>query len=295
MTTLTSRRTALRGALLVLLACTAVQWSAALAKPAFATVGPAAASSWRFLLGAIVLLVIARPKLSTFTRRQWLGAITLGATTALMNQFFFQAIARIPLGSTTAIEYLGPFLVAALAKRSWRHLAFVTLAGLGVIALTRPGGGITMEGALFATLAGASWAAYSFASHRVGGNSKGFGGLAVAMGIAALLTLPFGLGTAPVVVGHPFLLGRLALVAVMATVVGYGFEMQALRHLKPSIVSVLWALEPAVAFLLGWILLHERITVWDLVGLVCVVLAGIGVTYDSAQEDLKAVGPRDAA
>jgi len=210
-----------------------------------------------------------------------------------MNQFFFQAIARIPLGSTTAIEYLGPLLVAALASRTLRHLGFVALAGLGVIALTRPGGGITFEGALFATLAGVSWAAYSFASHRVGGNSKGFEGLAVAMGISALLTLPFGLGATHVVVDHPYLLGRLLLVAVMATVLGYGFEMQALRNLKPSIVSVLWALEPAVAFLLGWILLHERVAVWDLVGLACVVFAGIGVTYDAAHEDLRADGPKN--
>jgi inner membrane transporter RhtA len=258
-----SRSEALRGAALVLLACTAVQWSAALARPAFAALGPSAASSWRFLFGAVVLLALARPKLSTFSRRQWLGAIALGATSALMNQFFFQAINRIPLGSTTAIEYLGPFLVAALAKRSLRHLSFVALAGLGVLALTRPGGGITVVGAMFAILAGASWAAYSFASHRVGGHSTGFDGLAVAMGIAALLTLPFGVGATHVVVTHPFLLGRLVIVGVMATVVGYGLEMQALRHLKPSIVSVLWALEPAVAFLLGGMLLHEHVTSWD--------------------------------
>lgn len=70
---------------------------------------------------------------------------------------------------------------------------------------------------------------------------------------------------------------------------GFGFEMQAPRHLRPSIVSVLLALNPAVAFLIGWLLLRARVTAWDLVGLACVVLAGIGVTYDAAQEDLKQV------
>jgi inner membrane transporter RhtA len=72
-------------------------------------------------------------------------------------------------------------------------------------------------------------------------------------------------------------------------VLGFGFEMQALRHLRPSIVSVLLALDPAVAFLIGWLLLRERVTAWDLVGLARVVLAGIGVTYDAAKEDLKQV------
>lgn len=287
-TTRTSTSRALRGALLVLSGATVIQWSAALVRPAIVAIGPAAASSWRFFLGAIVIVAITRPKLRTLTRAQWLGAFTLGATVALMNQAFYQAIARIPLGSAVAIEYMGPFLVAALAKRSLRHFAFVALAGLGVLALTRPGGGITLAGALFAVVAGASWAAYTFASHRVGGNTEGFGGLAVAMAFAALLTLPFGLGSTHVVLSHPSLLARLLVVGVMATVLGFGFEMQALRHLTPSIVSVLLALDPAVAFLIGWLLLHEHVTAWDVVGLACVVLAGIGVTYDVAKEDIKA-------
>jgi inner membrane transporter RhtA len=284
-----SRTHALRGAALVLLGAASIQWSAALVKPAFVAIGPSASSSWRFLLGALVLLGVTRPKMRGWNQQQWLGALVLGATAALMNQAFYQAIARIPLGGAVAIEYMGPFLVAALAKRSLRHFALVVLAGLGVLALSRPGGGITLAGALFAVIAGASWATYTFASHRVGGNTTRFEGLAVAMSFAALFTLPFGLGATHVVLNHPTLLGRLLLVGVMATVLGFGFEMQALRHLKPSIVSVLLALDPAVAFLFGWLLLHERVTALDLVGLACVVLAGIGVTYDAAREDLKLV------
>jgi inner membrane transporter RhtA len=286
---LSSRTHALRGAALVLLGAASIQWSAALVKPAFVAIGPSASSSWRFLLGALVLLGVTRPKVRGWNRQQWLAALVLGATVALMNQAFYQAIARIPLGAAVAIEYMGPFLVAALAKRSLRHFVFVVLAGLGVLALSRPGGGITLVGALFAVVAGASWATYTFASHRVGGTTTRFEGLAVAMSFAALFTLPFGLGATHLVVSHPSLLGRLLLVGVMATVLGFGFEMQALRHLKPSIVSVLLALDPAVAFLFGWLLLHEQVTALDLVGLACVVLAGIGVTYDAAREDLKTV------
>lgn len=287
--TRTSQSHALRGALLVLLGATSIQWSAAIVKPAFASIGPSAASSWRFAFGAVVLLIATRPKLRSWSRAQWLGAVVLGATVAVMNQTFYQAISRIPLGSATAIEYMGPFLVAALAKRSWRHFAFVALAGLGVAALTRPGAGITLVGAIFAGVAGVSWACYTFASHRVGGNTKGFEGLAVAMAFAALFTCPFDVGATHVLVSHPSLFVRLLFVGVMATALGFGFEMQALRHLKPSIVSVLLALDPAVAFLIGWLLLHQHVTSWDLVGLACVVFAGMGVTYDAAKEDIKAV------
>jgi inner membrane transporter RhtA len=273
----------------VLLGATVIQWSAALIKPAFAVIGPGGASSGRFLFGAVVLVCVTRPKVLHWSAQQWLSALALGATVAVMNLSFYQAIARIPLGGAVAIECMGPFLVAAFAKRSLRHVAIVALAGLGVLALSRPGGGITLAGALFAGLAGVCWGTYTFASHRVGDVTRGFEGLAVAMVIAAAVTLPFGLGDAQLVAHHPFLIARLALVGVMATVLGFGFEMQALRHLKPSIVSVLLALDPAVAFLIGWLLLHEVVNAWDLVGLACVVIAGVGVTYDAAREDLKIV------
>jgi inner membrane transporter RhtA len=272
----------LAGAGLVLLGAASIQWSAALMKPVFASVSPSASSAWRFLIGAVVLLVLTRPRVRRWTRAQWLGAVALGASTAFMNQCFYQALARIPLGSAVAIEFLGPFMVAALGKRSWRHFLFVVVAGLGVVALARPGGGLTLAGTLFAVGSGVGWAAYAFASHRVGGTTTGFQGLAVSMSIAAVLTLPFSLGSAHVVLSHPNLLARISIIAVMAIVIGFGAELQALRRLRPSIVGVLLALDPAVAFLFGLILLHQSITGWDFVGLTCVVVAGAGVTFDAA-------------
>jgi len=102
------------------------------------------------------------------------------------------------------------------------------------------------------------------------------------MSIAAVVTLPFSMGSASAIVTHPHLLARIAIVAAMAIVLGFGAELQALRRLRPSIVSVLLALDPAVAFAFGLILLHQAITAWDLVGLACVVVAGVGVTIDAA-------------
>ena len=198
-----TRRRALAGAGFVLLGAALIQWSAALVKPVFAVVGPSAASAWRFLLGAVVLVILTRPRLRHWNRTQWLGVAALGASTAFMNLCFYQALARIPLGGAVAIEYLGPFMVAALGKRSWRHLALVGLAGLGVLALARPGGGLTLIGTLFAVGSGVGWAAYAFASHRVGGVTTGFQGLAMSMSIATLLTLPFSIGSAHVILSHP--------------------------------------------------------------------------------------------
>jgi len=210
------------------------------------------------------------------------GALALGVSVAFMNQCFYQAIARIPLGAAVAIEYLGPFMVSALGKRSARHFAFVILAGLGVLAIARPGAGLNYEGVFFAAGSGLGWASYVFAAHRVGDQAEGFGGLAVSMSIGAVLTLPMTIGSSHFVLTHPATLGRLALVAVMAIVLGFACELQALRRLKPSTAGVLFALDPAVAFAIGLIVLSQSIHPWDLIGMVCVVIAGAGVTYDAA-------------
>jgi inner membrane transporter RhtA len=256
-----------------------IQWSAAIVTRVFPVIGPSATSAWRFLLGAIVLLAIARPRVRRWTRREWLGALALGASTAFMNQCFYHAIARIPLGSAVAIEFLGPFFVAALGRRTPSHLALVALAGLGVIALTRPGTGLNGVGVLFAAGAALGWAAYVFAAHRVGATTPGFQGLAVSMSVAAVLTLPWSLATSAQVLHDPGTLGRLAVVAVMAIVLGFGAEFEGLRRLTPAIAGVLMASDPAMAFFIGWLLLAQHVNVWDLVGLACVIAAGIGVTY----------------
>ena len=271
----------------MVLGATLIQWSAAIVTRVFALIGPSATSAWRFLLGAIVLVAFTRPKVATWSRRQWIAAAVLGASTAFMNQCFYQSIARIPLGGAVAIEYLGPFLVSALGRRSPRHLFFVFVAGAGVLAIARPGGGLNGVGILFAAGSGLGWAVYVFAAHRVGRQGEGFGGLAVSMAVAALITLPMSMGSANFVLSHPDVLARLALVAVMSIVLGFGCELQALRRLKPSIAGVLFALDPAIAFLIGLVLLHQSIQPWDLVGMVCVVVAGAGVTYDAATTDLE--------
>ncbi len=266
----------------MLLGATLIQWSAALVTHVFGVIGPTATSAWRFLLGAIVLLGFTRPRLRSWTSQQWTGALALGLSVAFMNVCFYQSIERIPLGAAVAIEYLGPFMVSALGQRSTRHYAFVILAGLGVLAIARPGGGLNMTGVLLAAGSGVGWAAYVFAAHRVGGQAEGFGGLAVSMSIAAVVTLPWSMGALSHVLAHPSILARLALIAVMSIVLGFAFELQALRRLRPSTAGVLFAFDPAVAFVIGFVVLSQSIHPWDLVGMVCVVSAGAGVTYDAA-------------
>lgn len=272
---------ALAGAGCLLLGGTLIQWSATIVIPAFSVVSPAATSAWRFLLGALALLAVTRPRVWRWTRRQWLGVVVFGVTTAAMNQCFYQAIARIPLGGAVAIEFLGPFCVAVVGRRSARHVSLALLAAAGVYFLTRPGNGVHLSGALFAGASGLFWACYLFASRRVGGSTGGFGGLAVAMSVAAAVTLPFSMSSLSRVVADPTVLGRLAIVGVMAVALGFGFELEGLRRVRPAVAGVIVATDPAVAFVLGWLILGQHVRLADLVGVSCVIVASALVTLDS--------------
>ena len=273
-------RVSLSGAGFIILGAALIQWSAALVQPAFAALGPTATSGWRFLSGAVILLIATRPALGRWRLEQWRAAVVLGVTVAFMNVCFYQAISRIPLGSAVTIEFLGPLSVAVLGRRSGRHLAFAALAAAGVVLLSHPGGGVTLVGALFALGSGLGWGGYVFAAAKVGGATSGFGGLAVSMSISALVTLPWSLSRVATLTHHPSLVLRLVVVGLMSIVLGFGAELLALRRLSPAAAGVLMSLDPAIAFVVGALLLHERATALVVLGLVLVVVSGVGVTMD---------------
>jgi inner membrane transporter RhtA len=280
-----AQRNAFAGAALIVGGAATIQWSAAIVTPIFGTLGAASTSAWRFLLGAVVLLALTRPNVRQWKWEQWRAALVLGLSVAGMNFCFFQCISRIPLGSGVTIEFLGPLTVAVIGKRSARHVAFAVLAAIGVVVLGHPGGHLTTAGVLFGLGSGLGWAIYIFASAKVGGTTSGFDGLAVSMTVAAVATLPFALGSLHILREHPWIGGRMALVASMSIVLGFALEMQALRRVKPSLVGVLMAFDPAIAFLLGFVVLSQHPSLWDIVGLLCVVVAGVGVTIDQRDAD----------
>jgi len=82
------------------------------------------------------------------------------------------------------------------------------------------------------------------------------------MAFAALLTCPFGIGATHTLVSHPSLFARLLLVGVMRRCWDLDIEMQALRHLKTLHRECALSARSGVAFLIGWLLLHERVTAW---------------------------------
>lgn len=279
MTTTERRGDAAVGAALVLGGAISIQSAAAIAVGVFHPIGAAAASGFRFALGAIVLVVVVRPRLRGRTKEGWLGIGAFGLAAACMNLCFFQALARLPLGTAVSIEFLGPFALAVVAGSGRRHAVYAFGGLAGVVLLARPGGGATLLGVLFAAGAAVGWAGYTLASKRLGSVTEGVGGLGLALCVAAVLTLPF---SVPAI--HELtwsLLGRLSAMSVLGVVVGFALELLALRRLEAAHVAVLLSLNPAVAFAVGWLALGQHVRLTALLGGLLVVAAGIGVTSDA--------------
>ena len=102
---------------LVLLAVFSVQLGAAIAKSLFDELGPSGTVFLRVGFAALILLLIWRPKVSGYTRRQYLVAVVFGLALAGMNYSLYLAIDRIPLGVAVTLEFLGPLGVAVAGSR----------------------------------------------------------------------------------------------------------------------------------------------------------------------------------
>ena len=262
------------------LACQEV--GASLAVLLFPQVGPLGMVMLRLAFSAVILLLIARPSLRGHSRSGWTAVVALGLVLAVMNGLFYLALERLPLGVTVTIEVLGPLVLSIVAARRVSAWVWAAVAFAGVLALG--GGGwerLDPLGVLFALGAAASWAFYILASARVGREFPKLDGLALAMTVGALVSLPFGLVSAGSALLQPQLLALGAAVAVLSSTIPYAFELVALRRLAASAFAILMSLAPATAALAGWLLLGQELAGLEILGIALVIAASIGAVRSS--------------
>jgi inner membrane transporter RhtA len=259
---------------LAVAAMLSVQLGSALSVHLISTVGPAGTSWLRLSIGALVFLALARPPLRAIHPHDVPALTGLGVATGLQTITFLAAIARIPLGTAVAVEFLGPMTVAAARTRSTRALAWPALALAGVALLTQPWHGhINPAGLGFAGLAAIGWAAYILLTQKIGDRFTGIQGLSLTVPIAAATAALPGI---PQAAGHltAGVLAAASGLALLLPVLPYAFEMLALRHMRPAAFGTLMALEPAIGTLLGLLVLHQQPSPAQLAGILLVVLAG---------------------
>lgn len=268
-----TRRSVMRAAALVLAGSAGIQSSSAISAALFAAHGPFAVSGLRMVIAALVLLVILRPSLRGRSRAEWTGIVVYGAAMAAMNLCLYAAIDRIPLGIAVTLDFLGPCAVALMASHRVREglCALLSLAGVALMSIG-PWGYFDALGYLAGLGAAAAFGFYTVFAHRVGTASPGLGGLALSVTVAAVLSLPFGAGQLSVVTVPEW--GLLALSAVIGVVIPYSVDTIAGAITSPRIIGTLFAIDPAMGTLVGFIALGQAITIPGIAGILVVMTGG---------------------
>jgi inner membrane transporter RhtA len=265
---------------LVLLAVFSVQLGAGFAKDLFAALPPSAVVFLRITAGALIIGAIARPRLRGMSWRDWAVGVGFGLTLAVMNLTFYEAIARLPLGIAVAIEFLGPLGVAVAASRRQLDLAWVGLAAAGVLLMAPWGdaGSVSWIGIAFALVAGACWAGYILLAAAAGSRFPGATGLSFAMVVSAVVIAPVGVASGGADLLQPELLLIGLGVGLLSSVIPYSLELQALRRMPKHLFGILMSLEPAMAALVGLMVLGEILDAREWAAILCVVGASLGAT-----------------
>lgn len=277
-----SRFAARSGTALALASMTCVQLGLAASIGMMDHLGPAGVAWLRLAWAGVLLLVIVRPRRSMFSRSSLTACVALGTVTAGVTLLFMASVQRLPLGTASALEFLGPLGVAVAPGRGVARL-WAAVAAAGVLLLTQPWhGAVDPVGAAYALGAACCWAAYILLTQRVGDEVSGIQGLAVSMPVAALVATAV---TGPSVLADltpAVVLTGLGL-ALLLPVIPFALELFALRRLTSAAFGTLMSLEPAIALVVGMLLLHQ-IPGWvPVAGIGLVVAAGIGAERTGAR------------
>jgi len=297
---------------LVVTGILSVQIGAGLAGRMFGQVTPAVMTGLRLWTSAALMAGfgargLARSVGGLVRTRAWGDAAIAGAfglTLGIMNFSIYQSFARIPLGIAVTIEFLGPLAVAVASSRRLIDLLWVGLAGAGVALLSNGGtslagpgarhgagaagsAGVAVTGLAFALVAAAGWAAYIMLSAATGRRFGGSSGLVIAMVVAAVVVTPAAAVSGPA--GHgsllrPEVIGIGAAVGLLSSVIPYRLELETLRRIPARIFGIWMSLEPAVAALVGLLLLSESLAPREWAAIGCVIVACAGAARGRREE-----------
>ena len=278
------------GASMALASMLCVQLGLAVSVGLIDRIGAEGAAWLRLAWAGVIMLAVVRPRRGSFSPQAMRAGVALGVVTAGLTMLFMAAVARLPLGTASALEFLGPLGVALARSRGTGRL-WALLAALGVLGLTEPwAGSADPVGVGFALAAAACWAAYILLTQHVGDRVSGVAGLAISMPVAGLVATVV---AGPAAVGRltpELLLAGLGL-AVLLPVVPFTLELLALRRLSTGAFGTLMALEPAFALIIGLVALGQVPGPYGVVGVLLVVAAGVGAERAGTRAESEAPEP----
>jgi Predicted permease, DMT superfamily len=256
-------------------------------------VGPFDLVFLRFLFAfplLFLMLLASRQKLKFPPfRLTVLIALFQMAAFACLSQF---ALIDGGAGHVVMLTYTMPFWVVLLAwlllgyRPTRRHVIGFVLAAFGLLAVIAPWQGLgTLRSSILAIGGGFCWALGTvfsqmlFQRHRVNVLNL----TAWQMFLGALFTLPFALVVPQQALEwRPEVIWGLAYMAVMASAAGWGLWLLVVRRVSATIAGLSSLGVPVLAVILAWILLAERPTALELVGIVLMMAGLVVVNWSSS-------------
>jgi inner membrane transporter RhtA len=269
-------------------AMVSIQYGATLAKGLFASFGAEGTTVLRLVAGAIILGLVMRPWRARPSRQTLLPLSVYGATLAGMNLAFYMALKTIPLGIASALQFIGPLLLATLTSRRTVDFVWIGLAAIGIALMVPPlpmAQSLDPEGVVLALIAGACWALYIVFGQKAG-KELGAQTSALGMMIAAILVLPLGPHQPDATLFTPSVLVTAFLIGVFSSAIPFSLEMFALTRLPARAYGTLTSMEPVIGALLGLALLHEALTLpqWAGIGAIVAAVFGTAMTARAATQ-----------
>jgi inner membrane transporter RhtA len=239
----------------------------------FAQMHPAGVAWLRIAAAGAVFAIWRAPwrSFATLPPRDRNVVIALGLVLAAMNTVFYEAIARLPLATVGAIEFLGPIAIAAYGLRSRRNLAAFVLAVAGVYLLTEVRIAGESLGYMFAFANCGLFMLYIVMGHRISAGSAGVDRLAAAMLVATVAAMPIGLRAAIPAFSDPNLLAAAVGVGISSSVIPYVCDQLAMRRLPRASFALLISVLPASAAIIGFIVLRQAPTLPEICGILLVI------------------------
>ncbi|NUO46222.1 MAG: EamA family transporter [Streptomyces sp.] len=254
------------------------QLGAAIGSLAFPVIGPVGVVTVRQYVAAAVLLAVGRPRLRSFTWRQWWPVLLLAAVFGTMNLSLYTAVDRVGLGLAVTLEFLGPLGIALAATRRRVDAFCALLATAGVVTLMRPQPSTDYPGMGLGLLAAACWASYILLNRSVGGRLPGAQGPAAAAAVSALMFLPVGIVVAVRHPPTPGAAGCAVAAGLLSSAVPYLADLFTLRRVPAPVFGLFMSVNPVLAAVVGWMILGEGLGWPEWAGIAAVVGANaIGI------------------
>lgn len=250
----------------------------------FAAIEPLGVAWLRIASAAIVFALWRRPVayLRAASNKERGLLLAMAATLAAMNAVFYLAIDRLPLATVGAIEFLGPIVLAVAGlqdrKTRRRNIVALALACAGVHLLTDARWVAEPLGYAYAFANCALFMLYIVLGHRLAaqGGASGINRLSASMLLAAIIALPVGIGEALPAFRDPWLLAAAIGVGISSSVIPYICDQLAMARLPRATFALMLALLPAMATLIGVLVLRQIPSQGEIIG-IALVIAGVAL------------------